>query len=55
MVMYIIEVILFCFKIGNEFDVMYLVWIFWEGGLVVWLIYFIGLGRWDLMRDEIEK
>ncbi|XP_020606070.1 protein O-glucosyltransferase 1-like [Orbicella faveolata] len=42
-------------KTGNEYDIMYPAWTFWEGGPAVWPIYPTGLGRWDLMRDEIEK
>lgn len=34
---------------------MYPAWTFWEGGPAVWPIYPTGLGRWDLMRDEIDK
>jgi len=50
------DVILLCFfKTGNEYDIMYPAWTFWEGGPAVWPIYPTGLGRWDLMRDEIEK
>ena len=50
------DIILLCFfKTGNEYDIMYPAWTFWEGGPAVWPIYPTGLGRWDLMRDEIEK
>lgn len=42
-------------KTGNENDIMYPAWTFWEGGPAVWPIYPTGLGRWDLMRDEIDK
>ncbi|KAM7439851.1 Protein O-glucosyltransferase 1 [Porites harrisoni] len=42
-------------KTANEYDIMYPAWTFWEGGPAVWPIYPTGLGRWDLMRDEIEK
>lgn len=34
---------------------MYPAWTFWEGGPAVWPIYPTGLGRWDLMRDELKK
>lgn len=47
--------LLFFFKTANEYDIMYPAWTFWEGGPAVWPIYPTGLGRWDLMRDEIEK
>ncbi|MEQ2223770.1 Protein O-glucosyltransferase 1 [Ilyodon furcidens] len=36
-------------------DIMYPAWTFWEGGPAVWPIYPTGLGRWDLMRDELKK
>ena len=56
MVKHTIDIILLCFfKTGNEYDIMYPAWTFWEGGPAVWPIYPTGLGRWDLMRDEIEK
>ncbi|XP_058944033.2 protein O-glucosyltransferase 1 [Pocillopora verrucosa] len=42
-------------KTSNENDIMYPAWTFWEGGPAVWPIYPTGLGRWDLMRDEIDK
>lgn len=43
------------FQTSNENDIMYPAWTFWEGGPAVWPIYPTGLGRWDLMRDEIDK
>lgn len=43
------------FQTNNENDIMYPAWTFWEGGPAVWPIYPTGLGRWDLMRDEIDK
>uniref|UniRef100_A0AAY4E702 Glycosyl transferase CAP10 domain-containing protein n=1 Tax=Denticeps clupeoides TaxID=299321 RepID=A0AAY4E702_9TELE len=36
-------------------DIMYPAWTFWEGGPAVWPIYPTGLGRWDLMRDDLQK
>ncbi|XP_068714571.1 protein O-glucosyltransferase 1-like [Montipora foliosa] len=42
-------------KTANEYDIMYPAWTFWEGGPAVWPIYPTGLGRWDLMREEIDK
>uniref|UniRef100_A0A8C6SZ77 Protein O-glucosyltransferase 1 n=1 Tax=Neogobius melanostomus TaxID=47308 RepID=A0A8C6SZ77_9GOBI len=36
-------------------DIMYPAWTFWEGGPAVWPIYPTGLGRWDLMRDDLKK
>ena len=42
-------------KTANEHDIMYPAWTFWEGGPAVWPIYPTGLGRWDLMREEIDK
>ena len=36
-------------------DIMYPAWTFWEGGPAVWPIYPTGLGRWDLMRDDLER
>ncbi|CAB4004741.1 O-glucosyltransferase 1 [Paramuricea clavata] len=42
-------------KTKNEYDIMYPAWTFWEGGPAVWPIYPTGLGRWDLMRTDLEK
>uniref|UniRef100_A0A3Q0SM13 Protein O-glucosyltransferase 1 n=1 Tax=Amphilophus citrinellus TaxID=61819 RepID=A0A3Q0SM13_AMPCI len=42
-------------KTSDYKDIMYPAWTFWEGGPAVWPIYPTGLGRWDLMRDELEK
>ncbi|KAG7315805.1 hypothetical protein KOW79_020671 [Hemibagrus wyckioides] len=36
-------------------DIMYPAWTFWEGGPAVWPIYPTGLGRWDLMREDLKK
>lgn len=36
-------------------DIMYPAWTFWEGGPAVWPIYPTGLGRWDLMRDDLKR
>ncbi|KAJ8352484.1 hypothetical protein SKAU_G00239600 [Synaphobranchus kaupii] len=36
-------------------DIMYPAWTFWEGGPAVWPIYPTGLGRWDLLRDDLKK
>lgn len=36
-------------------DIMYPAWTFWEGGPAVWPIYPTGLGRWDLMRDDLKN
>lgn len=46
---------LYFLQTSNENDIMYPAWTFWEGGPAVWPIYPTGLGRWDLMRDEIDK
>ncbi|XP_041834841.1 protein O-glucosyltransferase 1 [Melanotaenia boesemani] len=42
-------------KTSDYQDIMYPAWTFWEGGPAVWPIYPTGLGRWDLMRDELKK
>ncbi|KAM4602276.1 protein O-glucosyltransferase 1 [Polymixia lowei] len=42
-------------KTADYQDIMYPAWTFWEGGPAVWPIYPTGLGRWDLMRDELKK
>ncbi|XP_046840772.1 protein O-glucosyltransferase 1-like [Xenia sp. Carnegie-2017] len=42
-------------KTKEEYDIMYPAWTFWEGGPAVWPIYPTGLGRWDLMREDLEK
>ncbi|XP_069003279.1 protein O-glucosyltransferase 1 isoform X2 [Embiotoca jacksoni] len=42
-------------KTSDYQDIMYPAWTFWEGGPAVWPIYPTGLGRWDLMRDELQK
>ncbi|KAM4711058.1 protein O-glucosyltransferase 1 [Anableps anableps] len=42
-------------KTADYEDIMYPAWTFWEGGPAVWPIYPTGLGRWDLMRDELKK
>lgn len=34
---------------------MYPAWTFWEGGPAVWPIYPTGLGRWDLMREDLKR
>uniref|UniRef100_A0A7N9ATM7 Protein O-glucosyltransferase 1 n=1 Tax=Mastacembelus armatus TaxID=205130 RepID=A0A7N9ATM7_9TELE len=42
-------------KTSDYQDIMYPAWTFWEGGPAVWPIYPTGLGRWDLMRDDLRK
>ncbi|XP_044044177.1 protein O-glucosyltransferase 1 [Siniperca chuatsi] len=42
-------------KTADYQDIMYPAWTFWEGGPAVWPIYPTGLGRWDLMRDDLKK
>ncbi|XP_072318082.1 protein O-glucosyltransferase 1 [Eucyclogobius newberryi] len=42
-------------KTTDYHDIMYPAWTFWEGGPAVWPIYPTGLGRWDLMRDDLKK
>ncbi|XP_054655679.1 protein O-glucosyltransferase 1 isoform X2 [Dunckerocampus dactyliophorus] len=42
-------------KTSDYQDIMYPAWTFWEGGPAVWPIYPTGLGRWDLMRDDLAK
>ncbi|XP_072100485.1 protein O-glucosyltransferase 1 isoform X1 [Mobula birostris] len=41
-------------KTAEYYDIMYPAWTFWEGGPAVWPIYPTGLGRWDLMREELQ-
>ncbi|XP_071961633.1 protein O-glucosyltransferase 1-like [Antedon mediterranea] len=36
-------------------DIMYPAWTFWEGGPAVWPIFPTGLGRWDLLRESLDK
>ncbi|KAM8976110.1 protein O-glucosyltransferase 1 [Pelodytes ibericus] len=42
-------------KTSDYQDIMYPAWTFWEGGPAVWPIYPTGLGRWDLMREELSR
>ncbi|XP_018430999.1 PREDICTED: protein O-glucosyltransferase 1 [Nanorana parkeri] len=42
-------------KTSDYRDIMYPAWTFWEGGPAVWPIYPTGLGRWDLMRDDLKR
>ncbi|XP_005744285.1 protein O-glucosyltransferase 1 isoform X1 [Pundamilia nyererei] len=42
-------------KTSDYNDIMYPAWTFWEGGPAVWPIYPTGLGRWDLMRDDLKN
>ncbi|XP_047432441.1 protein O-glucosyltransferase 1 [Mugil cephalus] len=42
-------------KTSDYQDIMYPAWTFWEGGPAVWPLYPSGLGRWDLMRDDLKK
>nr|XP_055060650.1 protein O-glucosyltransferase 1 isoform X1 [Misgurnus anguillicaudatus] len=42
-------------KTSDYQDIMYPAWTFWEGGPAIWPIYPTGLGRWDLMRDDLNK
>lgn len=42
-------------KTADYQDIMYPAWTFWEGGPAVWPIYPTGLGRWDLMRDDLKQ
>ncbi|KAJ8246691.1 hypothetical protein GJAV_G00254330 [Gymnothorax javanicus] len=42
-------------KTADYRDIMYPAWTFWEGGPAVWPIYPTGLGRWDLMRQDLKK
>ncbi|TRY95302.1 hypothetical protein DNTS_006749 [Danionella cerebrum] len=42
-------------KTADYQDIMYPAWTFWEGGPAVWPIYPTGLGRWDLMRDDLKR
>uniref|UniRef100_A0A8C0GJV3 Protein O-glucosyltransferase 1 n=1 Tax=Chelonoidis abingdonii TaxID=106734 RepID=A0A8C0GJV3_CHEAB len=46
----------FSFSKTSEYhDIMYPAWTFWEGGPAVWPIYPTGLGRWDLMREDLRR
>ena len=40
-------------KTPRETDILYPAWSFWEGGPAVWPIYPTGLGRWDLMSQDM--
>ncbi len=40
-------------KTVDYHDIMYPAWTFWEGGPAVWPLYPRGLGRWDLMREQL--
>ncbi|NWW96748.1 PGLT1 glucosyltransferase, partial [Rhynochetos jubatus] len=42
-------------KTSEYYDIMYPAWTFWEGGPAVWPIYPTGLGRWDLMREDLRR
>ncbi|XP_056620188.1 protein O-glucosyltransferase 1 [Triplophysa dalaica] len=42
-------------KTSEYNDIMYPAWTFWEGGPAIWPIYPTGLGRWDLMREDLNK
>uniref|UniRef100_A0A8C6J9J4 Uncharacterized protein n=2 Tax=Melopsittacus undulatus TaxID=13146 RepID=A0A8C6J9J4_MELUD len=42
-------------KTSDYNDIMYPAWTFWEGGPAVWPIYPTGLGRWDLMREDLRR
>lgn len=42
-------------KTADYQDILYPAWTFWEGGPAVWPIYPTGLGRWDLMRDDLAR
>ncbi|OXB76008.1 UNVERIFIED_CONTAM: hypothetical protein H355_016850 [Colinus virginianus] len=42
-------------KTAEYNDIMYPAWTFWEGGPAVWPIYPTGLGRWDLMREDLRR
>ncbi|XP_069800693.1 protein O-glucosyltransferase 1 [Dendropsophus ebraccatus] len=42
-------------KTSDYRDIMYPAWTFWEGGPAVWPIYPTGLGRWDLMREDLAR
>ncbi|XP_040190085.1 protein O-glucosyltransferase 1 [Rana temporaria] len=42
-------------KTSDYRDIMYPAWTFWEGGPAVWPIYPTGLGRWDLMREDLMQ
>ncbi|KAE8278638.1 Protein O-glucosyltransferase 1 [Larimichthys crocea] len=42
-------------KTADYQDIMYPAWTFWEGGPAVWPIYPTGLGRCDLMREDLKK
>ncbi|XP_063301858.1 protein O-glucosyltransferase 1 [Pelobates fuscus] len=41
-------------KTSDYQDILYPAWTFWEGGPAVWPIYPTGLGRWDLMREQLS-
>ncbi|XP_064412837.1 protein O-glucosyltransferase 1 isoform X3 [Latimeria chalumnae] len=42
-------------KTSEYYDILYPAWTFWEGGPAVWPLYPTGLGRWDLMRNDLNN
>ena len=42
-------------KTPREMDILCPAWSFWEGGPAVWPIYPQGLGRWDLMSEDMGR
>lgn len=50
-----IVILFFHVQTADYQDIMYPAWTFWEGGPAVWPIYPTGLGRWDLMMDDLKK
>uniref|UniRef100_H3AJ37 Protein O-glucosyltransferase 1 n=1 Tax=Latimeria chalumnae TaxID=7897 RepID=H3AJ37_LATCH len=40
---------------SEYYDILYPAWTFWEGGPAVWPLYPTGLGRWDLMRNDLNN
>uniref|UniRef100_UPI00358F03E2 protein O-glucosyltransferase 1-like n=1 Tax=Myxine glutinosa TaxID=7769 RepID=UPI00358F03E2 len=46
---------IFSFSKTSEYkDIMYPAWTFWEGGPALWPLYPTGIGRWDIMRKDLQ-
>ena len=41
--------------ISNDNDILYPAWSFWDGGPALGSVYPTGIGRWDMMRQTLNK
>lgn len=41
--------------ISQDTDILYPAWAFWDGGPALGSVYPMGIGRWDLMRQTLNK